>query len=53
MPAENWDGVRDGSIKPVACVQLSAESVMSRVSPASLVGDEDCLFLNVFTPKVK
>ncbi|XP_063590538.1 cholinesterase 2-like [Penaeus indicus] len=53
--AESWEGVRDGSKMPQPCLQvpfdLSAMGVV--LSPEDLYGDEDCLYLNVFTPKME
>ena len=41
-PAPSWTGVRDGSTPPPRCVQPS------RASASGVVGDEDCLYLNVY-----
>ncbi|XP_047475843.1 cholinesterase 2-like isoform X2 [Penaeus chinensis] len=53
--AEGWEGVRDGSKMPPPCLQvpfdLSAMGVV--LGPEELYGDEDCLYLNVFTPKME
>lgn len=52
--AESWEGVRDGSEMPPPCLQvrfdLSAMGVV--LGPEELYGNEDCLYFNVFTPKV-
>ncbi|XP_042857967.1 cholinesterase 1-like [Penaeus japonicus] len=45
VPPEPWTGVRDGSVATPACPQLP-------VLPGySLDGQEDCLFLSVYTPR--
>ncbi|MPC17299.1 Esterase FE4 [Portunus trituberculatus] len=44
-PADPWSGVRNGSLPIPKCPQLS-----SRV-PGAIEGQEDCLYLNVYTPK--
>ncbi|XP_045127765.1 juvenile hormone esterase-like [Portunus trituberculatus] len=44
-PADPWSGVRNGSLPIPKCPQLS-----SRV-PGAIDGQEDCLYLNVYTPK--
>ena len=43
QPVTAWPDVRDGSQLPPYCVQFGA---------ADIVGQEDCLFLNVYTPRV-
>lgn len=40
-PAEPWTGTLDATGKPKKCIQIEAVG-----------GEEDCLYLNVFTPKV-
>ncbi|XP_076058877.1 juvenile hormone esterase-like [Oratosquilla oratoria] len=49
-PAEGWDGVLDASSDPPRCIQQSMESLMAPVK--DIEGDEDCLYINVYTPKV-
>ncbi|XP_042894419.1 cholinesterase 2-like [Penaeus japonicus] len=53
--ADKWAGTRDGSKMPPPCLQPPFESVLfgRPVSADDMIGDEDCLFLNVFTPKKK
>ncbi len=46
QPATPWSGVRDATTAPQPCPQLD-----SRSQPPSLVGSEDCLFVNVDTPR--
>lgn len=54
MRADKWTGIRDGSKMPSPCLQVSfAQMILGQtLSPDEMVGDEDCLYLNVFTPKV-
>ena len=42
-PPPSWTGVRDGTKLPPRCVQPS------RASPTGVAGEEDCLYLNVYT----
>ena len=42
-PPPSWSGVRDGSKLPPQCVQPDGGS------PTGVSGDEDCLYLNVYT----
>ncbi|XP_037785050.1 cholinesterase 2-like [Penaeus monodon] len=53
VKGERWEGVRDGSRKPSSCLLVPlAFSVMGiRKAPEEMYGDEDCLYLNVFTPR--
>ncbi|XP_068232283.1 esterase E4-like [Palaemon carinicauda] len=50
---KEWEGVRDGSKMPMMCLQVRFGKVMAgiKASPEEVDGNEDCLFLNVFTPK--
>lgn len=43
VPASPWNGTIDGTIDPPKCPQLQFYIT---------VGEEDCLFLNVYTPKL-
>lgn len=45
---ENWTSVRNATEKPPKCIQ---KSYFSRFTPV-LSGQEDCLYLNVYTQKV-
>lgn len=47
QPAYNWDGIRDASKFGAACIQPQVKGLNSELIP----GSEDCLKLNVFTPK--
>ncbi|MPC31316.1 hypothetical protein E2C01_024602 [Portunus trituberculatus] len=42
----SWKGIRDGTIPPPPCPQLP-----SALDHSFINGEEDCLFLNVFTSK--
>ncbi|KAE8745138.1 Carboxyl/Cholinesterase 31 [Frankliniella occidentalis] len=45
-PAQPWDGVRDATADPPACAQINDRSATKEV-----VGQEDCLYLNVYRPE--
>ncbi|KAL1132545.1 hypothetical protein AAG570_010500, partial [Ranatra chinensis] len=45
QPPQGWTGVRSATVDPPACIQLS-KAVFKNQS-------EDCLFLNVYTPKIE
>ena len=47
QPAQNWQGVRDASRFGQACLQPMVEGL----NPELIPGSEDCLKLNVYTPK--
>ncbi|XP_065209337.1 juvenile hormone esterase-like isoform X1 [Planococcus citri] len=42
VPAKSWEGVRDATILPPICLNFEGEKF----------GQEDCLYLNVYTPKI-
>ncbi|GBP80677.1 Esterase FE4 [Eumeta japonica] len=44
-PSEPWEGVRDATQNRNICAQLDRES-------ETVTGDEDCLYLNIYTPKL-
>lgn len=46
-----WGGVRDGSSQPPMCPQLPTMALM--IGQGGMEGEEDCLYLNIFTPKPK
>ncbi|XP_069989032.1 juvenile hormone esterase isoform X2 [Penaeus vannamei] len=55
VQAERWEGVRDGSRTPSPCllVPLAYAAMGVTLAPEDLRGNEDCLYLNVFTPKTE
>lgn len=44
VPAKSWKGIRDGTTLPPPCLQYFLGE--------DIVGQEDCLYLNVYTPKI-
>ncbi|XP_052741654.1 juvenile hormone esterase isoform X2 [Bicyclus anynana] len=44
-PPEPWEGVRDATKECNICAQFDRESL-------KVIGDEDCLYLNVYTPSL-
>ncbi|XP_047475480.1 juvenile hormone esterase-like isoform X3 [Penaeus chinensis] len=55
VKADKWAGTRDGSKMPQPCVQVPADHVILDlpITVDDIIGEEDCLYLNVFTPKRK
>lgn len=49
VDSEGWKGVRDGSVLPPCCSQIPFFNVVKRKPVYD--GDEDCLYLSVFTSK--
>ncbi|XP_071528390.1 pyrethroid hydrolase Ces2a-like [Panulirus ornatus] len=49
VAAGGWTGPRNGSFDPPLCPQPSLEG--RRAGVRNVSGDEDCLYLNVYTPK--
>nr|XP_053628547.1 putative inactive carboxylesterase 4 [Cherax quadricarinatus] len=54
LPAEPWDGLRNATVVPQPCLQVEFHTAFAemRLTPQQVVGTEDCLYLNVFTPTV-
>jgi carboxylesterase type B len=46
QPADSWDGMRDALVEGPACAQIE-------IFKKEFRGEEDCLYLNVYTPKVQ
>ncbi|XP_063592301.1 juvenile hormone esterase-like [Penaeus indicus] len=53
VKASPWSGVRNGTLPAPPCLQVPFPLALKGIKlPAGqLVGSEDCLFLNVFTPR--
>ncbi|CAL4062346.1 unnamed protein product, partial [Meganyctiphanes norvegica] len=47
-PGSTWEGVRDGNWSIPACPQVNFTTFFTN---PDIFGQEDCLYLNVFTPK--
>lgn len=45
-----WEGTRNSSLQQAFCMQLDFQSAVTGTQ--EVAGNEDCLYLNVFTPKV-
>jgi hypothetical protein len=45
QPADSWDGTRDALVEGPTCAQID-------LLKKDFKGEEDCLYLNVYTPKV-
>ncbi|CAL8104261.1 unnamed protein product [Orchesella dallaii] len=45
LPPPSWDGIRDATDYKPKCIQLN-------LTNQEVEGEEDCLFINVFTPKI-
>ncbi|XP_046752295.1 esterase E4-like [Diprion similis] len=43
VPADGWNGTRNASVDSNECPQVSS---------GEIIGDEDCLYLNVYTPQL-
>lgn len=45
MPVSNWEDVWNATFERNQCVQ-------TLLGEENYIGDEDCLYINVYTPKV-
>ncbi|KAK4300793.1 hypothetical protein Pmani_027027 [Petrolisthes manimaculis] len=54
QPAERWEGIRDSSTMPQPCLQITYLPFLlnTRAKDKDYIGLEDCLYVNVFTPKI-
>ncbi|CAL4064095.1 unnamed protein product, partial [Meganyctiphanes norvegica] len=52
VPGEPWNDYRDGSWMPPGCPQFNILDIAEGKENISTVGQEDCLFLNVYVPKI-
>ncbi|XP_076043514.1 juvenile hormone esterase-like [Oratosquilla oratoria] len=50
-PAGRWKGIRDASSYPPRCIQQPYDLIFLGVKTVD--GEEDCLYLNVYTPTVE
>ena len=46
IAANPWKGVRDATVLPPTCIHI-------HTFEGEIRGEEDCLYLNVYTPKVR
>ncbi|XP_042871783.1 juvenile hormone esterase-like [Penaeus japonicus] len=55
VPVDKWPGIKDGSRMPPPSLQTSFGPLLlgRTFGPDEMLGAEDCLYLNVFTPKEK
>ena len=54
MEEEPWTGVRSVFSHPEQCIQMPfLRHLLGDISEEHVLGSEDCLYLNVFTPKVQ
>jgi para-nitrobenzyl esterase len=51
LPARPWRGVRDATVPGSPCPRLGSDSGSGSGQPVTVVGDEDCLYLNVTVPR--
>lgn len=50
IPAGGWQGVLDSTQDPALCPQLQPDAFLN--GKVLVQGEEDCLYMNVFTPDV-
>ncbi|KAL3282172.1 hypothetical protein HHI36_005366 [Cryptolaemus montrouzieri] len=46
VPIKRWEGILDATKPPEACPQQNF------FNPSEIIGEEDCLYLNVYTPQL-
>ncbi len=51
QPPSRWEGTRDALVAGSPCPQYASGLVSATAEPGSLIGDENCLFLNVYAPR--
>lgn len=49
VPVESWTGIKNGSVIPPSCPQIPF--ILATLRTPSYIGDEDCLYLSIFTNK--
>lgn len=52
MPPQPWEGIWNGALPGSMCLQYRRTYPPITHLQESILGDEDCLFLNVYTPKI-
>ncbi|KAB7501067.1 Venom carboxylesterase-6, partial [Armadillidium nasatum] len=51
IPSKPWDSVLEGRKMPVGCLQITSSTLLTLANNSlSIIGAEDCLYLNIFTP---
>jgi para-nitrobenzyl esterase len=50
-PPQPWTGTREALASGSACPQFASQIGGVEAEPGSVIGDEDCLYLNVFAPR--